>query len=495
MEDKTIIRLSELIKMSGYLIAGGALVGFSVGIYRVFNHAFFGFFVQIAEFEAVNYFLAVFMPSFVILIIIGYLFTTTSGFKELKLSNAMPLCLLSLTAIVLSALSIFYFISLFGGLFILIALVRAYAKPSFTYFSTDLAFFFVEIGAMFVAAFSTLFFLMWAISSFFVTYAVGFLGSYSPMALFLVGVLSITMFLAVPIWGSNGANSGISALIGFSLSFLWYVLIIQSQYVMFSAPAFIGVVFLFIGSAMTLAGNLMYLSFLFFSPTVPIVPSTSILFKGKYCPNCGSRRTTAVQKLCLTCRRDLMWTPLSPFCSACGKVVPSDSQACPHCFDDIRFKRNQFELAVAHEHETAFKLSVKPKKKPSMITAGVFKVFGIMRAAVMKPISILNRMLNFVLDWTNLTSKDVVFMIILTYVFAFVAFIGYVRVESAPMSEGFSLVAFYGFPAEWLRVSTSSYPFVYNSGLQVMLVFLIADVILYFSAAFLVVYGIQRFRQ
>jgi len=190
-----------------------------------------------------------------------------------------------------------------------------------------------------------------------------------------------------------------------------------------------------------------------------------------------------------------MWTPVSPFCSACGKVVPSDSQACPHCFDDIRYKRNQFELALAQEQETALKLSVKPKKKPSRINAGVGKVFRTMKVAVMKPVLILNRMFNAVLDRINLTSKDAVFMIILTYVFAFVAFIGHVRVESVTMSRGFRVIAFYGFPVEWFRVATSTYPIVHNSGIQILPALLIVDVILYFLAAFLVVYGVQRFRQ
>lgn len=497
MEERTIIRLSELTKLSGYLIAGGALAGFSVGIYRIFNHAFFSLFVEIAEFEAVNYFLAIFMPSFVILIIIGYLFTTTFGLKELNLSNVTPLCLLSLVSIVLSALSIFYFVSLIGGLLILIALVRAYTKPSFSHFSTDLAFFLVEIGAMFVAAFSTLFLLMWTISEFFVTYAIGFFGGYSPLALSLIVVLSFTIFFAVPLWGSNGKNPGMSALIGFSLSFLWFVFIVQNQYVLFSTPALIGATFLFVGFGLTMAGSLTYLSLLFSAPNVPIIPSTSVLSQGKYCPNCGSRRAAAVQKLCSTCGRELMWMPLSPFCSSCGRVIPSNSQVCPHCFADLGFKRDQFELTLAQEQEHIHKLSVKSKQKPSWITAGVAKAYGSAKVVV-KPISTVNRMfnsvLNAVLDRLNLTMKETVYIILLTFVFGFIAFIGHVRVEGQTMSRGFMLTAMYGFPLEWLHVASTTYPIVVNSGIKVLLAFLIVDVILYFFAALLLVYGTERLR-
>jgi hypothetical protein len=175
-------------------------------------------------------------------------------------------------------------------------------------------------------------------------------------------------------------------------------------------------------------------------------------------------------------------------------VIPNNAHACPHCFDDIAYKRSQFELAAAQEHEAALKLSAKPDKKPSRVAVGMSRVFRTLKIAVIKPVSVMNRLFNTMLDRVNLTSKDAVFMMILTYIFAFVAFIGHVRLESVAMPRGQRIIAFYGFPVEWLHVATSTYPIVHNSGIRILPILLIADLIIYFAAAFLVVYGIQRLR-
>jgi hypothetical protein len=103
-------------------------------------------------------------------------------------------------------------------------------------------------------------------------------------------------------------------------------------------------------------------------------------------------------------------------------------------------------------------------------------------------------MFNTLLNRVNLTVKEALFIMILTYVFGFIAFISYVRVDYLAISRGFLVTASYGFPAEWLYVKSYSYPILHSSGVDVLPAWLIVDVILYFLAAFLIVYGIKRLR-
>jgi len=477
------------------MTAGGALVGFSVGIYLLFDRALFSYFVQIAQFEVLSYFLSVFMPSFIILIVIGYLLATTLGLKRTNLSSLVPLCVLSLLSMVLSALSIFYFISFLGGFLTLVVLIRAYAKPAFRSLSPSLAFFFLELGAMFVVSFSMLFLLMWIVSNIFVTYAMGFFGSSSPVALLLVGVLAFLLFFVVPLWGHRGTDLGLSGALGFAILVLSYLFVIQSEYVLFNASAYVGMSLLIAGFALMMTGNLMYFRLFFFVPEAPVISVVSTLLQGRYCPYCGKPRLTAVQNVCSSCGRSLTWTPYAPFCSACGRLVSNDAQVCPHCHEDIKDKQIHFNLRETQEQAIANKVVIESEKKKSWMMKGFLRITrslqtvgGTLRSA--------KRFLSIMIERMSLTLKEVVFMIILTYLFGFIAFVSYKRVALMnPLSSKLTLF-YYGFPLEWLQVSAQlSLKRTQVYDINILWISLVLDAVLYFLASFALVYGVTRLRR
>jgi len=494
LEEKAIGRVSEIVKIGGYLVTGGALAGFSVGIYLLFNRPLFSFLIRIGQFEVMGYFLAVFMPSFIVLIIIGYLFATTFGLKRFDLSNVVPLCILSLLCLVLSALSVFYFISFLGGFLTLTAILKAYTKPTFKTLSKGAAFFLVEIGAMFVASFSALFLLMWFISNFFETYAMGFLVSYSPYALLLVAALSFLMFFAIPAWGSRGTNSGFCGALGLLMTILSYLFVVQNLYVFFNASAYIGMFMLVAGFAFALVGSLMYVRLFFSEAAAPTtVPASSLLYDGKYCPNCGKPRVTAIQSLCSHCGRSLMWTPYTPFCSSCGRLVPSQAQTCPHCREDIRNKRIYFELKYAEEQVIAKKLMTESMKKKSWIMKGVLKMLQMLQTVGKPALQSVNRFFQAVNERLSLTFRETVFIVILTYLLGFLSFVGYVRVETSKIVTYDAFVFNYGFPLAWLQVTTLGIAYVYD--IAVLWIPLVFDILLYFLASLALVYGVARLRR
>lgn len=495
MEEKTLVRLTELIKISGYLIASGAFIGFSAGIYLLFNREEFSFFVGISTYEATSYFLAVFIPSFVILIIIGYLFATTFGLKRANLLTVAPLCFLSIVGMVLSALSVFYLFSFLGGLLALTALIRAYTKPLFKRLYKTEAFFLVETGAMFVASFSILFLLMWLVSNFFATYGMGLYVSYSPYALTLVAVFSFLMFFTIPLWGSKGTSVGTCAGLGLTLTILAYVFVVQNQYVFVNVSAYIGVLMLVVGFALALVGNLTYVKLFVSEPVeLSIIPDGEILHQGEYCPYCGKPRVTAVQNLCTFCGRSLMWTPYAPFCSSCGRLVPSNAQICSHCHDDIRTKRIYFNLREAREQEIAHKVVVESSKRKSWITKGFMRISRTLRETG-RFFWGNNGLFGVIQRRLSLTLKEVVFIVILTYLFVFFSFVGYVKVVPTKAGTRDLFILNYGLPLGWLQVSWFRRPLPYVHDVNVLWIPLIFDVTLYFIASLGLVYGVARLRR
>lgn len=491
-KDKTR-KLSEITKIGGYLVAGGALVGFSAGVYLLLNRALFSFFTRIAQFEVMSYFLAVFIPIFIVLIIIGYLFATTLEPKETGLTNAASLCVLSILCIVLSALSVFYLISFIGGFLILAASIKAYTKPTFKRLSTKEAFFLTEIGAIFVLSFSSLFLLMWLVSNFFETYAMGFLRSYSPHALLLVGVFAFLMFLAIPVWGSEGTNAGLCGAFGLSMTILSYLFVTQNRYVLFNTSAYIGIFMLVAGFAFALIGNLMYIRLFFYEPTASsATPASSLLYHGSYCPYCGKPRATPTQDLCSNCGRSLMWTPYAPFCSSCGRLVPTEVQMCPHCNEDIRDKRVYYNLTEAKNQAITSKLTTESMENKPWIIKDALKTFQRLRV-IEKIVRSISKLMITVTDRLSLTFRETVIVILLTYLFGFISFVGYVRVEPSKIVTYDALIFNYGFPLAWLQVKTLSIVYVYD--VFVLWIPLVLDIVLYFFAALSIVYGIARLRR
>lgn len=351
------------------MVAGGALIGFSLGTFLLFNRAAFSVLVRISQFEATSYFMGVFMPTFIILIIIGYIFATAIGLKSSSLSALAPLYMLSLLCIALSALSVFYLISLAGGFLTLSAQLRVYTKPSFKSLSKKEAFFLLELGAIFVASFSTLFLLNWLISNFYQTYALGLYKSYSPYAFILIGALSLIAFFLTPLLSAKGGNIGVCATSSFVMSLFSILAAIQSQHVLLTASAYSAIFILIVGIASATVGDLIYARLLFSKLTIPTTANltSTLLYEGKHCPYCGKPRFATFQTWCPHCGRNLMWTPSAPYCPSCGRVLPADARNCPHCLEDIEKKRVYFQQKEAKEQAIADKLLSESRKKSQSI--------------------------------------------------------------------------------------------------------------------------------
>jgi len=138
-------------------------------------------------------------------------------------------------------------------------------------------------------------------------------------------------------------------------------------------------------------------------------------------------------------------------------------------------------------------LVVESKKKPSRITSGLSRVLRPLKY-VQGTFSHLGGFFSAIVDRTNLTLKETVIIIILAYVFGSVAFIGYVRVEFSQLQNWPMMIVNYGFPLEWLQVKFLPKPMFRVRDVVILPVSLTLDIIVYFSAAFLLVYGIQRLR-
>lgn len=488
-EEKTVGRLPEIVKIGGYLVAGGALVGFSAGLYLLLNRTLFSFLVGMYPYEIMTFFLGVFIPSFVVLIVVGYLFATILRLRKTDLPSILPFVALSLLSLALSALSILYFVSFIGGLLILAASVKAYTRPSFKGLSSREAFFMVELGTVFVASFSLLFLLMGVLDSVFETYGMGSFVSYSPYALLSVGGLSLLLFFLIPRLGSDGTNAGVSGGLGLVMSILSYLFVVQNRFSLFNASAYLGMLVLIAGFGSALFGELLYVKLFFFEPTASFsVPDSSILYEGKYCPYCGKPRQTAVQKECSNCGRSLMWNPYAPFCSSCGRLVSADLDACPHCREDIRNKRSYYQLKVASDQAIVDKLEVESKNMETWHRKGLLRTSRTLRRIL--SIDSVRSML----DRLNLTLKDGVVILILTYLFGFISLVGYVRRERGTLGNNEIISLFYGLPLECLQVQIWVQPVFVHDIIIFWLAFVI-DILLYFAAAFALVSGIAKWRR
>jgi len=91
-----------------------------------------------------------------------------------------------------------------------------------------------------------------------------------------------------------------------------------------------------------------------------------------------------------------------------------------------------------------------------------------------------------------LTEKELVYVIILTFVFAFAILIGYVRTEPHPLhSEERWILVHFGFPFEWLTLTTNVEA-ILSQHTRVSFVALLLDFIVYFLLAFVIVSGFTK---
>jgi len=455
----------RIIRTGGYLILFGIFIGVTLGAYTFLNSPLFLIFINISQYEATIFFLGVYLPSFVVIVALGYVFATTPKLEKLNLWRTGTLSILILLCLTLSALSIFNFLSFLGGLLVLTAVILAYTKPTFKALWKREACFFVETGTILIASASLLFLLMWFISRFLQTYSAGMYEvSYSYLyVLSVINVLSLLTFFVTPFLGLHGANVGLCGTFGLIMSGLSFMTIIQNQYVYFNLSAYQGIFLAGIGTILTFCGALIYIKLFLSEVLLSPALGPSVSYWGKYCPYCGESWVDFDNDFCSSCERTLNWKLKTSFCPYCGRLVPENTGNCPHCGEAIE------SLPVY--------ISLRKKKEESLL---------IKRG---KP-GRLQKALGFLLEHANvlaragLSFKDFVYICIMTFLFTFLSFIGYVRTH--PLATDGLVAFYYGFPLEWLEVLGGHARFIWAG--------LILDVISYFLLAFAIMYGTTKLR-
>jgi len=342
MKEKAEDGLLDIVRLGGYLVLIGIIVGVGVGVYAVVNLWFFSRFVYISRYEAMGFFLSVNLPSVVIVAALGYIFATTLSLDSDSTWRVSFLSILSLTCMALSALSVFNFISFSGGLLVLIGTILAYTRPTFKALSGKEATFLAEIGFLLVASSATLFLLMWLVSKFLSTYLMGAwgFGALYPSMFLIMAIISFLMFFVTPFLGLRSAHMGACGALNLTMLIVISAIAIVSQYLYLNLSVYLGVLMLIIGIISVLFGALIYIRLSFFrGPPLEAaaleVSVSGFPYYGKYCAYCGTPLAGTSQTFCSRCGRRLAWKPGAPFCRYCGKVVPKEAYTCPHCQETL----------------------------------------------------------------------------------------------------------------------------------------------------------------
>jgi hypothetical protein len=126
---------------------------------------------------------------------------------------------------------------------------------------------------------------------------------------------------------------------------------------------------------------------------------------------------------------------------------------------------------------------------------GLLKMFEMLQT-VERALLKVTRFFNVVIERLSLTLKEAALIIIFTYLFGFLSFISYKRVENPELQEaGDYLFHYYGFPLEWLKVKTMFRPVSFVYGVEIAWASLVLNVMLYFLASFALVYGVAKLRR
>lgn len=462
----------RFLRTGGYVVLFGIFVGLTLGVYSLFNPPLFPILINISQYEATVFFSSVYLPSFVIIVALGYLFATTPKLGKFNLWRTATLSTLILVCLTLSALAILNILSFLGGLLALAAVILAYTKPTFKALWKREACFFVETGTILIASASMLFFLMWLISRFLQTYSTGIYGvthSY-PIVLLVIAALSLATFLVTPFLGLHGANVGLSGTLGITISVLSFITIIQNQHVYFNLSAYHGIFLASIGTILSFCGALIYIKLFLSEVLLSSTLAPSFLYWGKYCPYCGEAWIDFNKDFCVSCRRSLSWKLKTSFCPYCGRLVPASIRICPHCREGI--ESLPVYISVRKPKEERY-LTKKEKPGRLQTALGFFS----------DHVDLLAR--------AGLSFKEFVYVCIIALLFVFLSFIGHVRTEPAAMNG--LLVSHYGFPLEWLEVFfffPSS--LVYN--VRFIWIYLILDFVLYFLLATAIMYGLTKLK-
>lgn len=327
----------KLLRTGGYVLLLGIFISVTLGVYAFFNPSLFLFLINISQYEATLFFLDVYLPSFVIIVALGYVFVTTSKLEKLNLWRTTTLCTLILLCLTLSALSILNFLSFIGGLFVLTAVVLAYTKPTFKALWKREACFFVEAGTILTTSGSMLFLLMWLISRFLRTYSPGIYEishSYA-YVLLVIGIFSLLTFILTPLLCMYGANKGFCGIISLATSMLSLVTVIQNRYIFYNLSTYQGIFLLSTGAILTFCGALIFIKLFLSEAILSPTFGPSFFYQGNYCPYCGESWKNSYKDFCSNCKRSLHWESKLSYCPYCGRLVPGNIRNCPHCGEPI----------------------------------------------------------------------------------------------------------------------------------------------------------------
>jgi len=457
-------KVSKVIRVAGLLILAGASIGTALGVYALLNPWLFSVFIDIGHSEATPFFLGFYLPSFVIIVALGYVFATTQRLERLDLWLVAPLSVLGLLCIVLSALLPFNILAFIGGLLALTAVIFAHTKPAFNTLWKREACFLVEAGSLLVASSSSVFLLMWFVSQFMPTYSAGFagIGSKYLYALLIMEALSFLTFFAISHFCLRGPHTGFCGMLGLVAGVTFSVIAIQSKYFFINASTHLGAFLVVTGIASTLFGALIYVKLFLSQAASSAVLMPSLLFRGKYCPYCGELWSDPARTVCSSCGHSLKWKPEVPFCPYCGRLVSKGVQTCPHCKEDVGSRPVYYSLRKLQKREM---WSIKRESK-------------------------MQRVLQAIDKYVPLTFKEFVYVVILTFALAFASFLGYIRAEPHPDPDyaGFLLVH-YGFPFEWLQILTTT---EFAARATVSIVALALDLVVYFLVALFIYLGFSK---
>jgi hypothetical protein len=459
---------SRLMRIGGYVLLFGILIGITLGVYALFNPRFFLIFLNMSEYEAPSFFLAVYLPSLVLIVGVGYVFATKSELNNLSNRRATVLCVLVIICLTFASFSIFNALAVVGGVIALAAVILAQTQPSFKVLWKREASFLVEMGSMLVVSASMLFLLMLVISRFLRTYSAGVyvVSNSYPYVLLVIAALSLLTFAVTPFVGLHGSKTGLIGIVAFGTSVSSFVASIQNEYVFSNLAMYQGLSLLGVGTAMTLAGALVYFRLSLSGEISSQSLKPTFAYKGQYCPHCGSSWEDPSQHVCPNCSQNLYSEQSISFCPHCGRLNQQEAENCRHCGEDV---------ASLPVH-----ISLKSSKR--------------------------RRLFSRVLDSLGLSMKEFIVILILLILFNFAGYLGHVRVESEiPVEAGSKTIRYYGVPLEWLQLISvwvkvpSPQPGITRLNLRFMAVninwaMLVLDLTLYFLLAFAIVYGIGRLR-
>jgi len=461
--------ISRVMKVGGYVLLVGILVGITFGVYAFFNPGFFMFFLNISEYEAPSFFLGIYLPGLIAVVAIGYFVATRSQLTSLGARRVAILCTLIVLCMAISSLSIFNVLAVGGSIIILAAAILAQTKPSFKILWKREASFLVETGSMLIVSASMLFLLMLYISIFFRTYSPGVytISSVYPYTLLGIGVLSLLTFVITPAFGLKGSKTGFIGILAVAMSLSSFFTTIQNDYVYSNPAVYQGLFLLGVGIVMGLAGAFIYFRLFLTGEFVDEPLKSSFLYKGLHCPHCGITWKDPKQHVCPSCNQNIYSGLAISFCPHCGRLISSISKSCPHCGEDASSLPVHIAFNAPGEKEGLF--------KRMLLSLGI-------------------------------SAQELFATAVLFIVFNFVAFISYVRVQSPTIVKvGSETIRNYGFPLEWLQVIASwasrqsRTPGLYQwtlsfKSIAINYSALILDFSLYFLLAFAISYGIFRLR-